>query len=51
MISQAALLLYKWVSAFHEKEKLQKELSFINRNLELIVNERTQELNMKREPV
>jgi signal transduction histidine kinase len=41
---QAALLLFKWVRAFHEKEKLQNELAFVNRNLELLVNERTQEL-------
>jgi signal transduction histidine kinase len=41
---QAALLLYKWVRAFREKERLQNELEFMNRNLELLVNERTQEL-------
>ena len=34
---QAVLLLYKWVRAFYEKEKLQKELEYMNRNLEIIV--------------
>jgi|WetSurMetagenome_2_1015567.scaffolds.fasta_scaffold00885_6 signal transduction histidine kinase len=41
---QASLLIYKWIRAFHEKERLQTELEFMNRNLELLVNERTQEL-------
>jgi signal transduction histidine kinase len=36
--------MYKWIRAFKEKEKLQNELAFINRNLELLVNERTQQL-------
>lgn len=41
---QATLLLYKWIKAFHEKERLRHEMEFMNRNLELLVNERTQEL-------
>jgi signal transduction histidine kinase len=41
---QTALIMYKWIRAFKEKEKLQNELAFINRNLELLVNERTQQL-------
>ncbi len=48
---QAALLLYKWVRAFHEKEKLQDELEYMNRNLELLVNERTQELKTRNEEI
>jgi signal transduction histidine kinase len=48
---QAALLLYKWVRAFHEKEKLQNDLEFMNRNLELLVNERTQELKYRNEEI
>ncbi|MCX6253666.1 MAG: ATP-binding protein [Bacteroidia bacterium] len=48
---QAALLLYKWVRAFHEKVKLQNELAFMNRNLELLVNERTQELKYRNEEI
>ena len=48
---QAALLLYKWIMAFREKEKLQNELEFINKNLELIIGERTQELKKRNEEI
>jgi signal transduction histidine kinase len=48
---QAALILYKWVKAFYEKEKLQNELEFMNRNLELLVNERTLELKTRNEEI
>ncbi len=41
---QAGLIMYKWIKAFNEKEKLQGELEFMNRNLEIIVKERTQEI-------
>jgi signal transduction histidine kinase len=41
---QTALIMYKWIKAFNEKEKLQNELAFVNHNLEELVNERTQEL-------
>jgi signal transduction histidine kinase len=48
---QATLVLYKWVSAYREKEKLQNDLAFINRNLELLVNERTMELKTRNEEI
>lgn len=48
---QASLLLYKWVRAFNEKEKLQEDLAFMNRNLEIIINERTQELKTRNEKI
>ncbi|TAL58736.1 MAG: hypothetical protein EPN88_18085, partial [Bacteroidetes bacterium] len=48
---QAALILYKWVKAFYDKEILQNELEFMNRNLELLVNERTQELKTRNEEI
>ena len=48
---QAVLLLYKWVKAFSEKEKLHGELEFINRNLEQLVNERTQEIKTRKEEI
>jgi signal transduction histidine kinase len=48
---QASLLLYKWIFAFREKEKLQNDLAFINRNLELLVSERTQELKTRNEEI
>ena len=41
---QTALIMYKWIRAFNEKEILQNELAFMNLNLEHLVNERTQEL-------
>jgi signal transduction histidine kinase len=36
--------MYKWVKSFNEKEKLKNDLEFMNRNLEILVNERTQEI-------
>jgi signal transduction histidine kinase len=48
---QAVLLLYKWFKAYSDKEKLQKELEYMNRNLEILVNERTQEINARREEI
>jgi signal transduction histidine kinase len=48
---QAALLLYKWVMAMFEKEKLQEDLAFLNRNLEMLVDERTQELKKRNEEI
>lgn len=44
---QAFLLLYKWVKSYQEKERLQNELEFMNRNLEKLVNERTQEIQFR----
>jgi len=44
---QAILLLYKWIKAFFEKERLQNELEFMNKNLENIVNERTLQLKTR----
>ena len=48
---QAALLLYKWVNAFKEKERLQDEMEFVNKNLELLINDRTQELKNRNEEI
>jgi signal transduction histidine kinase len=48
---QAIILLYKWVRVYNEKEKLQNELAFMNRNLELLVNERTQELKTRNDEI
>jgi signal transduction histidine kinase len=48
---QAVILLYKWVRAFLDKEKLQNELEFLNKNLEHLVNERTQELKNRNEEI
>jgi len=51
VLIQAGMLLYKWVRSYQEKEKLQNELAFINRNLEQIVSERTQELKTRNEEI
>lgn len=48
---QAVLILYKWVKGYSEKEKLQKELEYMNRNLEILVSERTQEINARKEEI
>jgi signal transduction histidine kinase len=48
---QAGLLLFKWVKSYYDKEKLQNELEFMNRNLELLVNERTQELKTRNDEI
>ncbi len=51
ILTQAGLLLYKWVKSYRDKEKLQDELAYINRNLEQLVNERTQELKTRNEEI
>jgi signal transduction histidine kinase len=48
---QASLLLYKWVLSFYEKDKLHIDLEFMNRNLEVLVDERTQELKKRNEEI
>jgi signal transduction histidine kinase len=48
---QAALLLFKWVRSYYDKEKLQNELEYMNRNLELLVNERTLELKTRNDEI
>jgi len=44
---QAIMIIRDWINAFVEKEKLHKEIEFINRNLEELVTSRTAELNEK----
>ncbi|MDP4222593.1 MAG: ATP-binding protein [Bacteroidota bacterium] len=51
VFTQAAMLLYKWVKSYSEREKLQGELEYVNRNLEMLVNDRTQEINARREEI
>jgi signal transduction histidine kinase len=48
---QAILLLYKWVYAYYEKEKLQVKLEFMNRNLEEMISKRTMELQHRTEEI
>jgi signal transduction histidine kinase len=51
IFSQAGLFFYKWIRAFNETEKLQKKMAFMNRNLEILVNQRTQELKTRTEEI
>ncbi len=44
---QAALIQYKWVKSYKEMDKLRNDLKFVNRNLEIIVDERTMELQKR----
>jgi signal transduction histidine kinase len=48
---QAVILVYKWVRAYLDKDKLQNELEFLNRNLEHLINERTLELKTRNEEI
>jgi len=48
---QAALILYRWLKSYHENEKLRNDLEFMNRNLEEMVSQRTQELKARTEEV
>ena len=48
---QAILLLYKWVFAYYEKEKLRTQLEFMNRNLEELITKRTLELQSRTEEI
>jgi len=48
---QAVLILYKWVKAYSEKEKLQKEHEYLNRHLEKIVSDRTHEIIARKEEI
>ena len=42
---QAILIIRKWVRASTEREQLMNEIEYINKNLEILVDERTLELN------
>jgi signal transduction histidine kinase len=44
---QAGMLLYKWIKAFKEKEKLQDKMEYMNINLERLINERTHEIQLR----
>ena len=48
---QAGLLMYRWITSFKENEKLRNDLEFINRNLEKIVEERTQEIIIRNKEI
>lgn len=47
----AIFVLYRWVEAFHEKEKLKNKVEFMNSNLESLIRERTRELQKRNEEI
>lgn len=51
MFLQAIFLLYKWINAFREKEKLQRKMEYMNNNLEELVKQRTGELQRRNEEI
>ena len=51
VLIQAALLMYRWVKSFNENEKLKNDLEFMNRNLEILVNDRTQEIIVRNQEI
>ncbi len=51
ILSQATLLISQSLSDYREKKKLSKELEYINKNLERIIEDRTRELNQKNERI
>lgn len=48
---QAILLIYKWIGAFQDKEKIQSQIEFMNRNLEVLIKDRTRELQTRNEEI
>lgn len=48
---QTGLFIYKWIKAYREQQKIRTELAYVNRNLEMLVNERTSELKKQNEEI
>jgi signal transduction histidine kinase len=47
----AAMIIRNWIQAYREREKLMNEITYMNRNLETLVEERTGELNMRNQEI
>jgi signal transduction histidine kinase len=47
----ASMIIRNWIMAFKERGKLMKEIEYINRNLENLIEERTKELNMRTQEI
>lgn len=43
----ATMIIRNWIRAYKERGKLMKDIEYINRNLESLIDERTRELNMR----
>ncbi len=48
---QAILIIRTWIKAFTDREKLMDEIAYINKNLEVLVDERTLELNKRNKEI
>jgi len=47
----ATMIIRNWIMAFKERGKLMKEIEYINRNLESLIEERTGELNTRNKEI
>jgi signal transduction histidine kinase len=47
----AAMIIRNWIRAYKERGKLMKDIEYINRNLESMIEERTRELNMRNQEI
>jgi signal transduction histidine kinase len=47
----ATMIIRNWILAFKERGKLMKEIEYINRNLESLIEERTGELNTRNKEI
>jgi signal transduction histidine kinase len=43
----ATMIIRNWIKAYKEREKLMKDIEYMNMNLESLIEERTRELNMR----
>lgn len=47
----AAMIIRNWIRAYKEKGKLMKDIAYMNRNLENLIEERTRELNVRNQEI
>ena len=47
----AAMIIRRWIIAYKERGKLMKDIEYMNRNLENLVDERTKELNLRSQEI
>ncbi len=47
----AAMIIRNWIMAYKERGKLMREIEYINRNLESLIEDRTKELNMRNQEI
>jgi signal transduction histidine kinase len=47
----ATMIIRRWIMAFKERGKLMREIEYINRNLESLIEDRTSELNTRNQEI